>query len=360
MSRMRLLALIVSVVALAAVAPQTAGARTTAVPKGTIWGYVWANDPANASYTPSTTYQANSTGATNTIDHPNTGVYKVKFPNLGAKGGTVDVTAYGGTSDECKVRNWGPQGTTQVVTVVCYDATGAKVDTLFDALYSRVVGTKAFALGYLWANDPVKGSYKPPAAYSYNSKGRTNKVKHTGDGTYLVQFFGLPGGTGTFHVTAFGGGPIHCNIGGWGGFGSGANSGLQASILCADTVGNPVDTQFTVTFADHKTLLGVNRASAYAWANDPSNPSYTPSATYQFDSAGGSITITRSSAGVYSVTAPNIGGSDGDVQVVAYSTFTNQCKVSGWGGGTDLSAGVRCFDASGAPADSYFVFQFVR
>ena len=50
-----------------------ASLMSTAVPRAAAsvgpagWGYVWANNPWAANYTPSFNYQFNSTGATNTI-----------------------------------------------------------------------------------------------------------------------------------------------------------------------------------------------------------------------------------------------------------------------------------------------------
>jgi hypothetical protein len=44
------------------------------------FGYVWANSPSSASYTPSTTYQYNSTFATNTITRLGAGTYRVRLP----------------------------------------------------------------------------------------------------------------------------------------------------------------------------------------------------------------------------------------------------------------------------------------
>src|SRR5205814_9006899 len=86
---------------------------TPAVTPNQQYGYVWANDPsAAASYTPSTTFQYNSSGALNTVTRSGTGVYDVKFPglvHLGA-GGTVSVTAYGSGNETCKVFNWAESG----------------------------------------------------------------------------------------------------------------------------------------------------------------------------------------------------------------------------------------------------------
>ena len=80
--------------------------RITAVATGSLWGYVWANQPATASYTPDPAFQKNSTGGTNTVHRTGRGRYEVRFPRLGAAQGTVDVTAYGSTDRYCKAASW--------------------------------------------------------------------------------------------------------------------------------------------------------------------------------------------------------------------------------------------------------------
>src|SRR5262249_55696920 len=115
-----------------------------------IWGYVWANDPAAASYTPSTQYQRNLTGALNTIQRTGTGAYTVTFTKLGIYyGGTVDVTAYGSGSQACKVQSWGPVLADMKVYVRCFDAAGNAADAQFDASLTRPTSSSRF--GYVWA-----------------------------------------------------------------------------------------------------------------------------------------------------------------------------------------------------------------
>lgn len=96
----------------------------------------------------------------------------------------------------------------------------------------------------------------------------------------------------------------------------------------------------------------------YVWANDPAAASYTPSATYSYNSAGGAMTITRSGTGRYSVRFAGLGGgssSGGNVQVTSYGFGSESCKVQSWGsGGSDFVANVGCFTANGSPGDSRY------
>ena len=100
------------------------------------FAYLWAQDPAAASYTPSTYHQFNSTGAANTIVRHSTGDYTVTLPGLAAAGGTVKVTAFSATPSFCKASEWGAAGADEQVDVLCFDSTGAPADTKF-ALSSR-------------------------------------------------------------------------------------------------------------------------------------------------------------------------------------------------------------------------------
>jgi hypothetical protein len=104
---------------------------------------------------------------------------------------------------------------------------------------------------------------------------------------------------------------------------------------------------------------------AYAWANDPTSASYHPDATYAYNSAGGPITINRSSAGRYTVVFGDAAATGGVVHVQAYGSNPRiACTVTRWGPtlvpSTDLLISVRCFTAPNTPADSQFVVGFTN
>ncbi len=95
-------------------------------------------------------------------------------------------------------------------------------------------------------------------------------------------------------------------------------------------------------------------AWGYAWVN----ASGTVDPTYSFNSTNG-VNSNSGTAGVYSVTMPNLGVSGGNVQVVSYGSAATRCKVSGWGpSGTSMRVGVYCHDVHGALAASPFVVFF--
>ena len=95
---------------------------------------------------------------------------------------------------------------------------------------------------------------------------------------------------------------------------------------------------------------------AYAWV---CNAAANAGIGVEFDlaacdynyNAGDSPTSTKSATGVYSVVFPGLDLSAGHVQVTAYGSTNETCKVGGWGG---TAVTVRCFDNAGNPVDTRF------
>ena len=336
----------------------SANSQYLVTPKQPVWGYVWANDPLAASYTPSTTYQRNSTGQLNTINRIGVGYYQVVFENLGIYyGGTVDVTAYGAGSENCKVQNWGPTLADQIVYVRCFDAAGNAVDTQFTAAFTRPISS--FKFGYVWANNPGAAAYTPSTTYQFNSTGAANSITRSGVGTYQVTLPGLGGQGGTIKATAYGPGNEACHVSSWSSLGANA----VVNVRCQNPAGVPVDTLYTLTYHATFGMLGTLTGGprAYVWANLQSSPAYAPSATYRYNSTGGVNTITRSGVGVYQVTLPGLGSVSGHAQVTAYGTGSTRCKVQSWNSsGAAKLVNIRCFDTAGAAADSRYVLDFAH
>jgi subtilisin len=104
--------------------------------------------------------------------------------------------------------------------------------------------------------------------------------------------------------------------------------------------------------------VGEDGKRCYAWANNPTASSYTPSTTYSYNSSGQGISITRSGTGSYSVRCDGIGGdgkAGGHVQVTAYGFDTHSCKVRYWSSyGKDFVANVACYAVNGGARDARF------
>jgi hypothetical protein len=97
---------------------------------------------------------------------------------------------------------------------------------------------------------------------------------------------------------------------------------------------------------------------AYAWANNKSAASYTPSVPYSYNSAGGPISITRSGEGSYAVKFAGLGGNGtfgGNVQVTAYGDGHEHCRIKNWSSaGPDFIVNVRCANSAHIGDDTQF------
>ena len=83
-----------------------------------------------------------------------------------------------------------------------------------------------------------------------------------------------------------------------------------------------------------------------------------PAAGTRFNSGGGTIEVTRSSTGLYTVRLAGLGripGQRDNVQVSAYDSVPAYCKPGLWTtSGADLVVPVACLDPAGNPIDSRF------
>jgi hypothetical protein len=333
---------------------------------GDRWGYVWANQPAAASYTPSTLYQRNSTGALNTITRSGTGAYVVHFTNLGpfgpptGGGGMVQVSAYGSGTTTCKVSFWFANGSSLDASVRCFTPNGVAADSLFTASFTGTLNNPG-DFGFVWANQPsATAPYTPSLLYQFNSKGRTNTVTRVTPGRYAVLMPGLGGGQvgGTVLVTGYSSDNTNCIVSDW--FSNGPD--LDVDVQCRNLAGAQVDGFFTVTYARSTSMLGVVGAPAgYVLNTQPTNPAYVPPATHQFNSTGGVNTVTRAAVGNYTVHLPGLNQDNGHVQVTASGFAQERCRVNFWfATATGLDVNVLCFGPTGAPLDSRFTMNFVR
>jgi hypothetical protein len=310
-------------------------------------GYVWANSPTSASYTPSSFYSYNRSGGANTITRQGVGTYTVRFAGLSAVLGTkstVHVTGYLAENTYCKP---GTQKLlSDVIHIKCFDAASGRAA---DAYYTVYITKKYGDLAFAYASQPTATNYVPPGSASSNPAGAI-RVFRNGVGNYTVRFTALGSrlttNGGHAQAVALGTGAQHCKVGSWGG-----SPDLNVNVLCYSRFGDLKDVKFNLFFATPNPNL------AYAWANQPTTSSYSPNTFYRSNPSGGAVTITRSGVGRYSVAWSGLSLLDGgDVQVTAYSGGNIVCKVEGWG---STSVGVRCFNpATNALVDSYFDIMY--
>src|SRR4051794_19051914 len=337
------------------------------------WGFVKANDPTAASYTPTADHNQNSTNAKNTIVRTATGVYSVTFTNLanfGGEAGTVLVTSLGTMGEHCGDSAWSSYGTPDTtVTVRCFSAAGAPVDAQFDAAYIRPTSSPG-DFAYLWLNDETTGvaAFVPSTFHQFNSAGGTNTSTRNAVGDYTVRLPGMSSDGGTAKVTEFSAAASFCKIETW----SSAGADELVEVRCFNSTGAAVDSKFTLVWADSQSILSDGAESAYVYSTNatPAPGGYTPPAATNFNSSGALNTVVRNSTGSYRVTVPNLGSPSlspvsldrGAVHVTATTATSRRCEVTGWssptappGTAVPVLADVTCTTSAGALADSKFV-----
>jgi len=332
-------------------------------------GYLWANQSAAASYTPSTSFQWNSKGGSNTVVRTGAGRYTATFPGLGPLPhlGSVMVTGFN-TSARCRSTFW--SDTTDVtVNVACDSVAGAATDATFtlsfftDTAFGVNNGQEQRRGAFVWANESATASYVPAVRLQYNSAGAPIRARRTSVGTYTIDIPGLiSSSSSTVQVSRYGAGG-HCNVNNWG---TGPLSGTSVTVRCHNNAGSSEDAQFVLTYLTNQLATaalpaagGPNRAKAWVYS-DGAATNTNPNSNYQFNSAGGVNTVTRTGPGRYRVDFPNLGTTSGIVHVNSYGGSA-YCKANTWGpNGTTQEVYVMCFDSNGVTVDNEFTVLFYK
>lgn len=331
------------------------------------YGFLWSSG-LTGTFTASPNYSSNNS---NTVTQLSTGRYRVDFVGAGGEtGGNVQVTAYGGNNERCKVESWGSSGTTMSATVRCNTPSGALTNSLFTASYVGRFGVPGVEGGYVWADQSTATDYTPNIFYQWNSAGRGNRIHRNGTGSYSVRLTKLGALNGTVEVTAYGTGTQYCKVQNWGP----AGEDQLVNVGCFTATGAAADTQFALVFS----AGSPNGTSAYtyAWSSDATSSSVTPSLSYQRGFIGGDgpanggtvittpVTMNHSSTGSYTVHLPQMsdaGGTFGksNVKVTGYGFDNTTCKIMGWGNnGSGVDAFVQCHDAAGNAANALFTITY--
>ena len=182
-----------------------------------------------------------------------------------------------------------------------------------------------WADGYLQATNPTATSYHPLAERSFNRSGGAmtiTKVAGT-TGRYIARFSGLSallGGKSTVRVTASGDNNTYCKP-------------VSASLV-RDSVEVRcfrIGTGAAANVAFYLQVIGKRDNLAFAFGNQPTAVSYTPSSAGTWNPAG-ATQVVRIGIGQYYVSFKGLGGRlpadvEGHVQVNAIGTGKTYCKV---------------------------------
>jgi hypothetical protein len=295
------------------------------------------------------------------------GQYIVTFGGLGGLNGNVQVVAYGNTSTRCKVASWSNLPGNLTIDVRCHLPDGTPAWSPFVVQYSRKATLADWQGGYMWANKPTTTSYCADIERSWNSADDLNCVLRNGTGDYSVSFgslFSVGGVGGTFQVTAFGTGGEHCKIQNWGPSGT----AQQARVRCFNAAGSPADAAFSINHFPNGEV-GAFDYGAYAWANNATATSYTPSTTYSYNSGRingwpgcvgflGTVVAGKASTnpGHYFLRYQYLTPFNSAAHSTAYGSDASYCKVEGWGSSGDAAqVQTQCYSAGGAKQNSLYI-----
>jgi hypothetical protein len=232
------------------------GELSSSSSSGRAW--VWWGGAAPVS--PSFSY--NSAGGVNAVTALAVGRYRVDLPLMADAGGNVQVVAYGGGSERCKVESWGSgaPASTLSIWVRCHTSAGAPVNTSFVAYYHRSISSGYPYGAYLWADQPAAAAYTPATSYQWNPTGSYSTVARAGTGNYNVTLTGMTPSGGSVEVTAYGTGSEHCKVGSW--VKSGSNT--IVNVRCFSTAGAAADSRYTLNL--HYTTM--TSVGGYVWADN--------------------------------------------------------------------------------------------
>ncbi len=328
--------------------------------------YAYAHQPTTESYAPASLYSYNSEGPI-TVTRYGVGFYVVEFVGLSALRddqlggyGNVQVSARGADDAVCLMSNLSANANV-IVQVECFDPVnlGLRKDAEFGVLVT-FPGSNPVSLAYLQADEPSLASYTAFRRFAYNSEKKDITISRSSVGVYAVTLEGFAPAVATngghVQTTPFEllGDPANlstCPVGGW--FVSGDD--VIVNVRCFSE-GSPADRKFSLLFVSDNSDVG---NLAFAWANQATSASYTPSSFYSHNDAAGSVLASRASPGVYgmsfgdfaTLTDGAIGG--GGVTLVSpyASTGAPYCSSALSFGVVNTPVGVRCGAGFGGSTD---------
>jgi hypothetical protein len=215
-------------------------------------------------YTPALSYQFNSRGETNTVCRLGTGEYEATLPRMEkhtfepSNGGHVQVTAYGGGAERCKVRGWSQVGTSLRARVGCVNSSGSAVDARFTLSFLRSPGTLATSVAedtlegfFVWGNTtPQPSSFYQSDSYG----GHDATMQQIGSGFYRVHLPGVKSiNDSTAQVSAYGSGDAYCTVNSWSTDVS--SNGTAVDVRCFNSAGTAVDSMFTLHYLTNRIIF---------------------------------------------------------------------------------------------------------
>jgi hypothetical protein len=309
------------------------------------WGYAYAQifNAATPSPVIPAAFSLNPYGPTPTVTRlSGAGSYDVVFPNVDMSGWVFLVTPAAGSPNYCYVSGIGegqPTGgsPSSDVQVSCFSPAGSPADTPFSVLAVSDFNDKNIA-------------FTSTGTFVIRSNGNITTT-HVSKGSYQVAFNGLSGNGGIVIVSAFLSN-VACNTTGW-------NAAFVVNVNCYDSSGNLADGDFVIAAVPAGVSPGGLAYTLAAFNGSVFNTQDT------YNSAGGGVTISRSSTGNYTATFPNLNATQLPSRSMGIATALNSgpvhCEAGSWegGSGASMQVNVLCFDNAGNPVDSSFTLLFL-
>jgi len=235
--------------------PFTASYTNVVKNPGYGFGYLWADQPTTASYTPDPYYQytTDPAGSPNTIVRTSTGRYQVTMTGVSSPQEDVMVSTYGLADVGARCRVAASVG--QSAWVDC-DAGGTAVDSMFVLTYvsgGNPLGTpnsprflppaNSLPSSYAWVVG--NGGTQPSADWSFSTPG-TDPWGQTYDPVAGVTTVTVPvgSGVGDVEIVAFGSTTAACDLVGHGDGLGGVPDGIE--VQCWDSAGNTIPGVFNL------------------------------------------------------------------------------------------------------------------
>ncbi len=223
------------------------------------------------------------------------------------------------------------------------------------SLLAAASAAQAQSIGYVGT---LGGAISP--AVNFNSAGGSNSLAVIGTGVFQVTLGGLGNSLNSnvqVNADNTNGQGHYCTSDGW--F-SPNGVDVTADVACFDAAGNPLPADFTL-FYQARTSKPPSGSIAFLWADQPDAPqftAYTPAASYNFNSTGGTNTVTRENVGIYQAFLPGF-TQKGNPQVTAYGSGAARCEIANWFQnrvGTTVT--VVCVNAAGVDTNEFFSLSY--
>lgn len=291
----------------------------------------------------------NPLGESINIDRISTGVFHVEFrgTDVFPVSGHVQVSAVGQTPNHCNVET----SYDEWAEIRCYNEAGFLENTEFNVLQLKP-SSAADSVAYVRADQPFSAAYTVNSNLAKNPAGNPVNITRSAVGVYNVDFpgfasFGDDGGNP--QVSAFGFTSGRCQVASWG--------ADFVNVRCFNSAGAPADNAFNLALvhADEN-----DEALAYVYSSSSTSPTFTPIATWAFQSGEGPITGVRDGTGLYTITFDGFdeqGLELGNVFVTTYGSLEGSCNSYSW---SEETVSVSCFDTNGVPVDRRFSLLFVK